>query len=198
MSFAQLFEPESGNTQSVPHISQTDDAGRPYTHRIEPELAGATIPRVARLTRDTLFTRQGFWNVSLVLAAFVAYCARGMRNDPLWTVYGLGVFAVLAGAILSVSHRQNVHLRFLREGVAVHGLLRSGEVADFGRGTRYYSLRYTYWTGDQTRRGSINVSETEYIERVSGNPYFTVLYDAANPRRSVPYFRISAAELAAK
>ncbi len=198
MACSQLFESKSGHTQSVPHILATDAAGEPFTHTIEPELSGATIPRVTRPTRDTLHTRRGFWNISLVFAGFVAYCARGMYNDPLWSVYGLGVFAVLAATILLATRQQNAHLRFLREGVAVHGLLRSGEVVEFGRGATEYRLHYTYWTGDKTRRGSVRVDETEYIKRVSGNPYFTVLYDAANPHRSVPYSRITVAGLAAK
>ena len=142
------------------------------------------------------------WNTALAVTGLVFHLTRNILAEPsLWLWTG-GVLAAFAAALIALIQKQNRELRFLREGVAVHGIIRSGEVIEFGDSV-LYKIRYSYWTGDEKpetrRRPYFIVDAAEYDIRTSGaNPYFTVLYDAANPSDSVPYSRISCAELVAR
>ncbi|MBC7806236.1 MAG: hypothetical protein H7145_08805 [Akkermansiaceae bacterium] len=123
----------------------------------------------------------------------------GQRNDRLrfWILGGLGTLGLFAVTIFAFEERWKRQLYFLRGGVAVHGLVRSGAVIDSVRPSQF-RIRYTYWVGTGQMSAGANVSEQQFRELTRGNPYFTVLYDATDPSVSKPYFQCSAAYLVAK
>lgn len=249
-----------------------------YKHSIEPELAGASIPRLARLTPGTLTTRRYLWNAAFVTLGLIVFWGQRdiapwdkiiksgvtvqgvaynnaehsennsvsiqfetdagtmythgalsrtvrvgqslpitylpgtqgefwlegkpdsqQRNQRLllWGLAGLGTFGLFAATIAYCEKRWKHQLHLLQEGVAVHGLVRSGEVIEITNPPQYH-IRYTYWVGRGKEKGRVRVSEYEYRSLTTRNPYLTVLYDVTQPSVSKPYFQCNAAYLVAK
>ncbi|MBC8134885.1 MAG: hypothetical protein H8F28_03245 [Fibrella sp.] len=121
------------------------------------------------------------------------------RNDRLrlWIISGLGTLGLFAATIAVFEERWKRQLHLLREGVAVHGLVRSGAVIDSVKPNQF-RIRYTYWVGTGQNAAGVNVSEEQYRELTEGNPYLTVLYDVTDPSVSKPYFQCGAAYLVTK
>lgn len=269
-------------TESISHVPTKNAMGEEYKHSIEPELAGASIPRLARLTPGTLTTRRYLWNAAFVALGLIVFLGQRdialwdniiksgvtvsavvyegaersennsasikfeadagtvtserpvshtesvsfqvgqsflltylpgtqgevwlegqpdsqQRNERLllWGLAGLGTFGLFAATIAYCEKRWQHQLHLLQEGVAVHGLVRSGEVIEITNPPRYH-IRYTYWVGRGKEKGRVRVSEYEYRSLTTRNPYFTVLYDVTQPSVSKPYFQCNAAYLVAK
>ena len=184
--------------KSVPTVATKDANGNDYTHAIEPELKGAAIPRVTRMTHDSLTLRRWGWNIGLGITGLVLHLSRNVLAEPAWWLWTGGVLAAFAAALAALTQKQNRELRFLREGVAVHGLVRSGEIDDSKDGGTLYWIHYTYWVGGKMCHGSLSVSSGDYGAWMTDNPYFTVLYDAAKPSDHLMYSQITCAELVAR
>ena len=115
-----------------------------------------------------------------------------LSGSALGFAIGFAYVGLLAGLIEYGTFRQR---RLLRDGIAVSGRAMSGKTESTRNGT-VYTIEYGYSTTEASAiTARAGVTKAQYGQYTTGNPYFTVLYNAAKPKDSMPYPVITAATL---
>jgi hypothetical protein len=109
------------STTAVSHVATKPHPGTEHQHAIEPELAHANIPRMARLTPRTLLLRRLLWNGALVALGLVAFLAQ--RDLAKWDSlieHGVTVRATIYDTVETDSGRE-VSFRFETDSGPAYG-----------------------------------------------------------------------------
>jgi hypothetical protein len=180
---------------SVTAISTEYAPGKPYIHRIEPELM-ERVPRRAKIVTG-IESVSLLWLLNFGAGLGLSYLFAA-RNFPAITskvAPFLGTGMLLIAVILLLAFLVRMlplfkEFRCLRYGTAATGVFRSGSVNECEE-TRY-RLVYQFDAGGRLVSDMISVTRSEYVRYTTANPYFTMLYynDGFGNDTCMPYFRI--------
>ncbi len=105
-----------------------------------------------------------------------------MIRVPIVAAIFFGLVAVLLSAALIPMYRMR---RLIRDGTATAGTV-VGQFIMPGKAKRY-RIRYSFKTADGTEITNVSTISLESFEKATTGSSLTVLYNPANPSRSLPY-----------